>query len=105
MNCIRHTLDAALCIRNFPSQLVERHNKPEVEIRLSKELLLNTFVICRNENEKCMIESSVNSVRVSICIKQADDVEQILCHKFSRFLMQRAEQFSIMRRKAVDVGI
>jgi len=24
------TLDAALCLRNFPSQTVERHNKPEV---------------------------------------------------------------------------
>ena len=32
LNCIRTTLDAALCLRNFPSQTVERHNKPEVEI-------------------------------------------------------------------------
>lgn len=102
LSCIRHTLNAALCLRNFPSQLVERHNKPEVEIRLNKELLLNPVIICRNENEKCMIESSVNSVRVSLCIKQADEIEQILCHKFSRFLMQRAEQFIIMRRKPVD---
>jgi hypothetical protein len=33
LNCIRHTLDAALCLRNFPSQVVERHNKPEVEFK------------------------------------------------------------------------
>lgn len=33
LNAIRGTLDAALCLRNFPSQTVERHNKPEVEIR------------------------------------------------------------------------
>jgi hypothetical protein len=33
LSCIRHTLDAALCIRNFASQEVERHNVPEVETR------------------------------------------------------------------------
>ena len=41
LNCVRTTLNAALCLRNFPSQIVERHNKPEVEVRGSKELLLN----------------------------------------------------------------
>ena len=34
----------------------------------------------------------MNSVRVSIAIKQADEIEEILCHKFTRFLMQRSEQ-------------
>ena len=29
---VRHSLTAALCLQNFDSQLVERHNKPEVEI-------------------------------------------------------------------------
>jgi actin related protein 2/3 complex subunit 4 len=51
-----------------------------------------------------LIEPSINSVRVSIKIKQADEIEEILCHKFTRFLMQRAEQFVIMRRKATDVS-
>ena len=58
-----------MCLRNFPSQLVERHNKPEIETRGSKELLLNPIKISRNENEQCLIEPSVNSIRVSICIK------------------------------------
>ncbi|CAK4668352.1 unnamed protein product [Aphanomyces euteiches] len=102
LNAIRATLDGALCLQNFPSQVVERHNKPEVEVGLSRELVLNPVVICRNESEKCLIEPSVNSTRVSICIKQADEIETILCHKFSRFLMQRAEQFIIMRRKAIE---
>lgn len=62
-------------------------------------------MICRNETEKCLIEPSVNSTRVSICIKQADEIETILCHKFNRFLMLRAEQFVIMRRVAVEVLI
>lgn len=31
LNCIRHTLNATCCLRNFPSQQIERHNVPEVE--------------------------------------------------------------------------
>ena len=102
MDAIQKTLTAAICIRNFPSQSVERHNKPEVEVRLNKELLLNPVVIARTEQERCLIEPSINSVRVSIKIKQQDEIETILCHKFTRFLMQRAEQFVIMRRKAIE---
>ncbi|KAG6583280.1 ARP2/3 complex 20 kDa subunit [Phytophthora cinnamomi] len=103
LSAIRSSLDSALCLRNFPSQTVERHNKPEVELQMSKELLLNPVLICRNEQEKCLIEPSINSTRVSICIKKADEIETILSHKFNRFLMQRAEQFIIMRRhKLID---
>ena len=72
--------------------------------RQSKELLMNSLLISRTETEKCLIEPSINSVRVSVKIKQADELEKILCHKFTMFLMQRAEQFIIMRRKAVEVS-
>ena len=68
----------------------------------SKEVVLNPLVVSRNEGEKVLIETSINSVRVSICIKQADDVEEILCKKFMRFLMQRAENFIVLRRKAIE---
>ncbi len=94
---MRATLQAALCLENFSSQVVERHNKPEVEVRWgnhslsphpscvlyfnicsmyvfqyrsSKELLLQPVVISRNEKEKVLIEGSINSVRVSIAVKQ-----------------------------------
>lgn len=90
-----------MTLENFASQVVERHNKPEVEARTSKEVLLLPLTISRNENEKVFIEPSVNSVRVSIRIKQADEIERILAHKFTRFLMQRAESFVILRRKPV----
>lgn len=109
LTAVRHTLSAALCVENFDSQIVERHNKPEVEIKLaifhclayfnlrsfrvceytyvvlfllitkgvnnkccrsSKELLLVPVVISRNEREKVLIEGSVNSLRISIAIKQ-----------------------------------
>ncbi|KAH7913916.1 hypothetical protein BJ138DRAFT_1080669 [Hygrophoropsis aurantiaca] len=98
---VRSTLTAALTLEDFSSQVVERHNKPEVEARGSKEVLLNPLTISRNENERVLIESSVNSIRMSIKIKQADEIERILCHKLTRFLMQRAESFIVLRRKPV----
>lgn len=98
---MRSSLTAALSLSNFASQASERHNVPEVEAATSPELLLNPVTIARNENEKVLIEPSVNSVRVSIRIKQADEIEHVLVHKFTRFLTQRAESFFILRRKPV----
>ena len=49
---------------------VERHNKPEIEVKESPELLLNPVIISRNEKERVLIEPSINSIRVSIAIKQ-----------------------------------
>jgi len=100
--CVKRTLEAAMCLENFSSQKVERHNKPEIEIRESPELLLNPVIVSRNEKERVLIEASINSVRVSIAIKQADDIEKLLCHKFMGFMMRRAENFVILRRKKID---
>ena len=69
--------------------------------RMNPELLLNPVVISRNERERTLIEGSVNSVRISIAIKQADMLEEVLADRFSRFLMQRADDFKILRRVAV----
>lgn len=33
LSAVRCTLEAAMCLENFSSQVVERHNKPEVEVR------------------------------------------------------------------------
>jgi len=90
-----------MTLENFASQVVERHNKPEIEARASREVLLTPLVISRNDNERVLIEPSVNSIRLSISIKQADEIEKILCHKFTRFMMMRAESFIILRRKPV----
>ncbi|KAF9112117.1 Arp complex subunit [Mortierella sp. AM989] len=102
LNAVRQTLTAAMCLENFSSQVSERHNKPEVEARASKEVLLNPVIISRNDKERVLIETSVNSLRISITIKQADEIERILAHKFARFLMQRAESFVILRRKPIE---
>ncbi|KAL8484617.1 hypothetical protein ACS0TY_027059 [Phlomoides rotata] len=77
LTCIRSTLEAAMCLQNFPCQEVERHNKPEVELKTSPELLLNP-------------------------VKQADELENILTKKFLRFLSMRAEAFQVLRRKPVQ---
>ncbi|KAK9448870.1 uncharacterized protein V1518DRAFT_416540 [Limtongia smithiae] len=101
LDCVRSSLTAAICLENFASQTVERHNRPEVEAQTSLEVLLNPLTISRNENERVLIEPSINSIRVSIKIKQADEIEHLLVHKFTRFLTGRAEAFFILRRKPV----
>ena len=32
LSAVRHSLQAAMCLEDFYSQRVERHNKPEVEV-------------------------------------------------------------------------
>jgi hypothetical protein len=112
-NAIRATLNAALCLENFASQVVERHNKPEVESRQSKEVLLNAVTIARTKlerdrdgrekQEKVLIEPSINSVRISISLKKSDELEFLLAKIFMSFLQQRAEHFLVLRRKPIKV--
>lgn len=99
---VSHTLCREGKVENFPCQEVERHNKPEVELKTSPELLLNPVLICRNEAEKCLIETSINSLRISLKVKQADELENILAKKFLRFLSMRAEAFQVLRRQPVQ---
>ena len=46
--------------------------------RKSKELLLNPVIISRNENERILIEGSVNSIRISIAIKKVSISHQLI---------------------------
>jgi hypothetical protein len=106
LDVIKATLNSALCINNFASQIVERHNKPEIEVGASgpgtsPELLLNPVVIHRSKEEYVCIEAAVNSVRISIKVKQLDEMDEILARKFTRFLMQRADNFVVLRRKPI----
>lgn len=113
LDTIRATLTSALCLSNFASQIIERHNKPEVEVGLSKEIIFKPITIVRvpsdpnsedpliDKCEKVLIEGSINSVRMSICLKKADNLEVILLRRFVSFLQQRAESFVILRRKPI----
>lgn len=103
---VRKELEAALCFIYFPSQSVERHSKPEIEMPSTQSSIFPPVIVSRSTNDtSVLIEPSINSTRISIKIKQADQLEILLCHKFSNFMMQRAEKFEILRRKAVDVLI
>lgn len=98
---IKQKIDSSLNLRNFPCQHEERHNKPEVELGTSPELILPPILIQRSKNEEVLIEPSINSTRISLKIKKLDDVDRLLSGMFMRFLMVRAEHFLIMRRKPV----
>merc|ERR1711907_438757 len=103
LHCIRTTLDAALCIRNFASEAVERQNKPEVETsEPGSHLLLKPITICKTEKDRVLIEVSVNSVRISIGVKQQDETEKMIARKFMRFMMRRAEEFAVLRKEPVE---
>lgn len=62
------------------------------------------LMISKDENEKCLIEVAVNSVRVSFAFrKQSDEVERELVQKYTRFLTQRASTtLDILRKKPLD---
>uniref|UniRef100_A0A7S2MKM8 Actin-related protein 2/3 complex subunit 4 n=1 Tax=Zooxanthella nutricula TaxID=1333877 RepID=A0A7S2MKM8_9DINO len=99
---IRRALKVALCVRSFPSEVVERQHRPEIEFKDSPVLVVEPKCIARNENERCLIEQSINSTRISIKIRQSDDMERKLCKKFADFNAQRAEHLVILRRKPVE---
>ncbi len=88
-------------LRYFPSQLVERQTHPEVEFQDNPKLLMNPLVISRSEQEKTLIEASVNSVRISLCIKKNQEIEELLTHMLDRFLSLRADKFQILRKKPI----
>jgi actin related protein 2/3 complex, subunit 4 len=58
---------------------------------------MNPLIISKNENKKS-INTSI-SHQSMIKIKQVDEIETILCKKFTRFMMLRAENIIILRRK------
>ena len=48
LTIIRDSLEQALCLKNFPSQLYEKINRPQVEVRESLELINKPIIISRN---------------------------------------------------------
>ncbi|KRX02762.1 hypothetical protein PPERSA_02252 [Pseudocohnilembus persalinus] len=110
INAIGSSLDAALCLSDFPSEIVEKDNKPEVELfgymSKTKPLVNQPIYIARSVKEKCLIESSINSCRISFAIKQNDELDKLIGERFSRYITSRADQFEILRRiplKGYDV--
>lgn len=90
-----------LCIRDFPSQEAERHNKPEVEFATCEELILPPKLVSRQPGECCYIESSINSCRVSFTFREGDALDSALTAEFFGFLGMKAETVPILRKKPV----
>ncbi|CDP21805.1 unnamed protein product, partial [Coffea canephora] len=82
---------------------VDSCSPPPLPFQNAELEICPNVVICRNEAEKCLIETSINSLRISLKVKQADELENILTKKFLRFLSMRAEAFQVLRRKPVQV--
>lgn len=66
--------------------------------------ILPAVTVSLGPNQALFLEPAINSLRVSLRVRKNDDLEQLLCHKFTCFMMQRAENFRVLRRKAVEVG-
>ena len=96
---IRDTLTYALCLRNLPSQIYEKINRPQVEVEESAELINKPIVIARSEEEKVEIEGSINSVRVNIVIKKHAEIEKLIVGIYTKFLMNRADKYNLLRKK------
>ena len=99
---IRDALTFAMDLRNFPSQIYEKMNRPQVEVKESLELVMKPITICRNEEEKVEIEPSINSVRVNIVIKKHVELEYLLVDIYAKYLMNRADKMNVLRKKPKD---
>ncbi|CAI2381991.1 unnamed protein product [Moneuplotes crassus] len=101
---IKDALNILMTLRRFPSQIVEKQTHPEVEFQDNKDLLMKPFVIARSEKDMCYIETSVNSIRISLKVKKSSDTEELLVHLFERFIALRADRFGIIRKKPAIEG-
>ena len=102
LTIIRDTLEQALCLRNFPSQLYEKINRPQVEVKESPELTSKPIIISRNESEKVEIETSINSVRVNVAVKKYQEIDKLVVGIYSKYLMNRANQLNVLRKVAKE---
>ena len=102
LSIIRDTLEQALCLRNFPSQLYEKINRPQVEVKENAELTSKPIIISRNESEKVEIETSINSVRVNVAVKKYQEIDKLVVGIYSNYLMNRANQLNVLRKVAKD---
>ena len=99
----------------IPTPFVEMQDKfpeqmyPEVRIErtigggiLGNKIANNKNNNNNNNSEVILVESSTNSFRLSVKLKHSDELDAILTKQLSRFMHQRAEQFSIVRKRAIS---
>ena len=89
--------------RSSSSSIIVPH--PIVEFRDDHpEQMYEDVIVENSASESVLIESSTNSFRVSVKIKQNDVLEKILTKASLRFLTRRAEAFKVVRKKAAKEG-
>jgi hypothetical protein len=64
---------------------------------------MNPVVVSRNESECVLIEGSINSVRISVKVKKADDLEDFLAKKFMRCVAHPASCSARCAQRALQV--
>lgn len=101
LSIIKESLTYALNLRNFPSMVYEKINRPQVEVEESKELLMKPITICRSDNEKVEIEISINSVRVNLASNKVE-IEELLTDIYCKFLMNRTDKLNLFRKIPKD---
>ena len=99
---IKLHLEAVLNLRYFPSQVVERQVHPEIEFQDNPSLINEPVLISRGDQYATLIESSVNSVRISIKIKKGYEIEHLLTVMLERFMALRADKFEIFRKVPIE---
>lgn len=103
IDTIASVMYASFCLRDFPCQDVERRNKPEIEFGQCKELLLDPHVIqLKSPPERCLVEPSINSTRVSFLFSRGDEMDDLLAFTTHKFLGMKADHHLLLRRTPVD---
>ena len=87
LQSVEQCLSRVLCLHDVPGIQPEH---PEIEFPTSSELKLEDIIIERNASECCFIEPTINSARISLRIRQTDDLERWLTRKWILFLTQAA---------------
>ena len=65
---------------------------------------MQPIIISKGDMETCMIEPSINSVRISVSIKKGLEIEHLLTRMLERFMSLRADKFEILRKKPAREG-
>ena len=90
---------------NYPSQRMERHNRPELEEPVDETTQFTCpkpLYIRRDAMQHTLVEPSVNCCRISVTVKQADEMERLLVRRLTAFLSRRAAPFGILRRQPLE---
>lgn len=70
---LREKISDSLNLVDFPCQHIDGYNKPEIEVQDSKELVLEPLEIRRHDQERVLVERSINSARISIKVGSIKD--------------------------------